>query len=363
MRRWCSLVLGVGLVLSVLGVVPASASGKNKKPDLVVASASVAPARVAPGGRLTVRDTTRNKGRRVARRSTTRYLLSKDKKVDKRDVRLGQRPVKRLKPRQKHVSGKRKFRVPRSVKPGNYWLLVCADARKQVRESKERNNCRVVKARRLRIVRPPKKPDPPRPPGLPDGTLDVTARVQVEWRRWNQRNNEESVTDDDQRATFDLRTAGTLQVRGGQPMYLLLHLTSGQGRGTRAYRYQNGCHVSTGSLRAGWVGLDPATHPGTTFFVVYPHPVQTEPPGAMGSVRHTFTGGTTTTNSCGSVSEHPLDLRAHAGHDTSTPGTTVTSFTTSDRRVSYSYRTDIQDTETVKLGEEATVTIDLEIPD
>src|SRR5690606_8774166 len=86
-------------------------------------------------------------GRKVARPSVTRYVLSKDKKVDRRDVRLHDRRVKRLKPRKQHATKVLKVRVPRQVKPGTYWLIACADARRKVRESNERNNCRVARQR------------------------------------------------------------------------------------------------------------------------------------------------------------------------------------------------------------------------
>ncbi|MBW9208589.1 hypothetical protein KV100_02905 [Mumia sp. zg.B21] len=145
-RRLWVLGLGLGLVMTMLGAGSASAAPK-KRPDLVVAAVSVTPGKVVAGGVLKVGDTTRNKGRKKAKRSVTRYALSANKKWDKKDVVLGSRAVKVLKPGKKHAVKARSVRVAAATRPGTYWLLACADAKKKVRESNERNNCRVAKRR------------------------------------------------------------------------------------------------------------------------------------------------------------------------------------------------------------------------
>lgn len=145
-RRLWVLGLGLGLVMAMLGAGSASAAPK-KRPDLVVSSVSVSPGKVVAGGVLKVGDTTRNKGRKKAKRSVTRYALSANKRWDKKDVVLGSRAVKVLKPGKKHTVTARSVRVAAATRPGTYWLLACADAKKKVKESHERNNCRVAKKR------------------------------------------------------------------------------------------------------------------------------------------------------------------------------------------------------------------------
>lgn len=358
-RRHWSWVLGLGLVLSVLGVVPASAAPKRKLPDLVVSAASVTPGAVAPGGVLTVRDTTRNKGKRPARATTTRYLLSKNKKLDQGDVRLGERRVKRLRPRRSDTTRPRQVRVPARTKAGRYWLLVCADARSQVRESRERNNCRVV-GRRLMIARAPDQPPPgEEPPTDQYRQLPVTARVTVDWRLWQRRSEGGATTTDDQSATFQLETAGLLQTYGGQPIYLNLTINGGTAHGARTYRYQNGCTVQEAELRAASEPIDVASHAGKGFSVSFSHPLQPVP-GALGSVRHKFSAvGTGSHDSCGSVSDYGIRLDAEAAHDEQT----VVSVSEDLRRITYSFRKDISDTPALQLGQSGTVTIELTIPD
>jgi hypothetical protein len=68
-------------------------------------------------------------------------------------------------------------RVPGSVADGRYWVLACADARRKVRERRERNNCH-ASAHRI-LVATPSPPAPsvpatattPTKPGAPAGTL------------------------------------------------------------------------------------------------------------------------------------------------------------------------------------------------
>ena len=85
---------------------------------------------------------TKNRGRRKAKRSVTRYYLSLNRKRDRGDQRLaGKRVVRKLKPRRRS-RGRARVRIPAGLALGQYRLLACADDRKKVRESRERNNCR-----------------------------------------------------------------------------------------------------------------------------------------------------------------------------------------------------------------------------
>lgn len=223
--RVLAVAVGIGLVASAVGPVPAQAAAK-KRPDLVVSAVSVTPTRIAPGETLKVRDTTRNKGRRVAARSVTRYVLSKDKKLDRRDVRLRDRAVKRLKPRRSHATKALSVRVPTTTKPGAYWVLACADARKKVRESNERNNCRVARSR-FTVVAAPRVPR--------NGTLkvDVSARVDVAWRYHSGSAGFDTVEKEDVR--LEGKGSGLLYVKDGKPQVLQWYWSSATASGTEAY--------------------------------------------------------------------------------------------------------------------------------
>jgi hypothetical protein len=101
------------------------------RPDLVETAVSVS----AHGRSLRVTDTVRNRGAATASRSTTRYYLGR--------LRIGVRSVGRLSPGAR-ARGSQRLRIPSSLPSGSYHLLACADARKRIRESNERNNCRAA---------------------------------------------------------------------------------------------------------------------------------------------------------------------------------------------------------------------------
>jgi hypothetical protein len=130
---------------ALIALAPASASAARKrtKPDLVVSAVSVAPAQVAQGASIDVADTTRNKGKRKARASKTRYLLSGDRKRGGGDVRIGQRSVKALKKGRKSRGGKH-IAIAQGFATGDWFVLACADATRKVKEKRERNNCRAT---------------------------------------------------------------------------------------------------------------------------------------------------------------------------------------------------------------------------
>lgn len=220
---------GAGLIVSMAGAVPANAAGK-KRPDLVATALSVSPARVMPGKIVKVSDTTRNKGRKAAPASWTRYVLSKNKKFDSRDVRLGDRKVKRLKPgKSSKVSAKKakKVRIPSSTKPGSYFLLACADGRKKVRESNERNNCRVAK-KRLTVAKAL----------WPENgavQVDVTARVDVKYRSHSQTNTTGFKTLENEDTRLDGKGAGWLLIKNGKPDSLTWVWSSATASGTEVY--------------------------------------------------------------------------------------------------------------------------------
>jgi CARDB len=87
---------------------------------------------VRPGDRFTAGDTTVNRGRRAAASGTGYALEGRGS--------LGVRPVPALRKRAAS-SGELEVAIPAELPDGEYRLVACADARREVRERDERNNC------------------------------------------------------------------------------------------------------------------------------------------------------------------------------------------------------------------------------
>jgi hypothetical protein len=160
----------VAATLTMLQPDPAQAAGK---PDLVVTKVSQSAGSVVAGHEVTVRDTTKNAGTGKAKASTTAFYLSTDQRQSSNDLRLGARKPGRLAPGD-HDAGSMKLTVPGATTPHGYWVIACADAQKQVAESKEKNNCRssakklTVKARPAGVF--PQTPNPVPPVTATDDT-------------------------------------------------------------------------------------------------------------------------------------------------------------------------------------------------
>ena len=177
--RWAAGMTGLLGLACLLGfAVPASAA--RSAPDLVV-TAFKAPA--APAGTAKVTVTIRNGGTRPAGKSTVRFLVSRDARLGKGDVRVARTArVKALKPR-KAVTIKATLKLP-SLASGSWRLLACADGARKVRERKEGNNCR-ASSKALTIAPPSGGPGagpalpgavpPPREEPAPSPTPSPTA--------------------------------------------------------------------------------------------------------------------------------------------------------------------------------------------
>ena len=137
MRRLSS-VLVVSLVVATPLAATGAATAKAKpRADLVSKHVTATYAE----GRVTASATIKNKGRKRSRSSVAAFYLSADRQRSGDDTTLGTSRVRRVKPkRSKPVSGT--FRVPASVAPGTYHVVVCADSRGRVKERKETNNCK-----------------------------------------------------------------------------------------------------------------------------------------------------------------------------------------------------------------------------
>ncbi len=102
------------------------------RPDLVESTVEVS----QQGRVITVTDTVRNRGSAAAAASTTAYFVA--------HVQVGTRAVGSLTP---GASSRRsvKFAIPSTLRSGSWRLSACADARFRIRESSERNNCRLAR--------------------------------------------------------------------------------------------------------------------------------------------------------------------------------------------------------------------------
>jgi hypothetical protein len=128
----------VTIAATLLIAAPASAASR---PDLKVTSVSVGAGTVTPGQGVKLGDGTKNAGRVTAKASTTSYYLSSDNRKSASDFLVGSRKLKKLRAR-KSSSGAATATIPRSIVPGDWFVIACADATRRVRESNERNNCR-----------------------------------------------------------------------------------------------------------------------------------------------------------------------------------------------------------------------------
>lgn len=139
------------LALCLMAPTPDPATAA-KRADLLVTAVSKPPASLAPGAALRIVDATVNRGQKRASRSVTGHFLSRDRKFGRGDLALGKgRAVKALGARK---SSRGVVRRALSAKAsGAYFVLACADAKRKVRESNERNNCR-ASARKVTVADP-----------------------------------------------------------------------------------------------------------------------------------------------------------------------------------------------------------------
>jgi CARDB/PKD domain len=127
--------IGIALVVLGLGAAP-TALGKAQ-PNLVVTAISdptPSPTREAV--------TVSNHGAARAGRSKVGFLLSRDRKPGKGDIRLAKRLAVAAIGAGKHRKVTGNVKVPARTAAGYYHLIACADVRSKVGESDEGDNCR-----------------------------------------------------------------------------------------------------------------------------------------------------------------------------------------------------------------------------
>jgi hypothetical protein len=127
------LTLGLGL--------GAQTAAARPLPNLKLSKISNPPATAEPGDNLAIKDTVKNAGERAAGASTTRFYLSANTKKSSGDSRLaGKQATSKLKPGEK-ARGHAHPGIPAAVPDGAYFLIACADDRRVVHESNEKDNC------------------------------------------------------------------------------------------------------------------------------------------------------------------------------------------------------------------------------
>ena len=130
------------------GAVPESSETNNTKyaliklgADLLISAVS-GPSAAAPGGTISVSDTTRNQGGGGASNFVTGFYLSSNSSLDSSDTRLGDRQITELSAGAS-VSATTTLTLPTPLPAGLYFLIANADDGKAVVEAMESNNSRV----------------------------------------------------------------------------------------------------------------------------------------------------------------------------------------------------------------------------
>lgn len=130
------------LTVSVAAVVVAStgALASSSRPDLEVAWMTSPPSVLPAGESFDVAARIRNAGRSRARHSTTAFYLTASPRRQRGRTLLAQVRTRGLRPGRSSLRSAR-VTVPPELRPGEYFVVVCPDARRRVREADERHNC------------------------------------------------------------------------------------------------------------------------------------------------------------------------------------------------------------------------------
>src|SRR3954451_12629396 len=137
--RWTIVALGAAAAWPQAGAAAAP------KADLVVARVTVSSECVVPSVEVTLSAVPRNRGKGKAGKSVTAFYLSRDAKRTKDDARLRRAAVAKLAAR-KRSAARTTVRGPGNAAAGTYRVVACADDRRKVKETNERNNCRAALA-------------------------------------------------------------------------------------------------------------------------------------------------------------------------------------------------------------------------
>jgi hypothetical protein len=134
-------------VLAVMLVGPASSA--TRKADVTVSDLAEPPDFLAAGAGFRESFSVANMGDRragvltVRRFSTTRFFIDLNPDDKSGRIGVGKAAVSGIAVHSE-TSRRAKLRVPAGTASGNYFLVACADATNKIKESKEKNNCRVA---------------------------------------------------------------------------------------------------------------------------------------------------------------------------------------------------------------------------
>jgi hypothetical protein len=169
--------MGVGIGL---GSGSASAASSSPEPDLVVSALPNPVPKGEPGTYgFGFAATIADRGDALAPATEMRFYLSADRRLSSRDERLPLVRVHRLRADGKETV-RQSWKVPQSMEPGIYHVLACADVRRTVAESDERNNCSVAK-RTVAVTEPGDGPTRLMG-GVSPGTTQPSQSPKPEWR-------------------------------------------------------------------------------------------------------------------------------------------------------------------------------------
>lgn len=143
-RRTTALGAATAVTVGMLAAHGPAAEAAPRRADLAVTKLGAAPATAQPGGSFGVTATVANRGRAAAPATKLTVYLSKDKRRGAADLAGGTVGVRRL-PAGKKQAVTVATKVPATA-AGGYWVIACADAARKVRETAEKDNCRVAKA-------------------------------------------------------------------------------------------------------------------------------------------------------------------------------------------------------------------------
>jgi hypothetical protein len=170
------------VVAAVAGTAADAGASARRAPDLVVTRVAGLPSSGNPGGALPLKVSVRNAGAARARASRLRLTLSADDRPDASDAPLASPlNVSALKTRKTAALSARP-EVPRSLAPGSYRVIACADGDRQVRERSEKNNCRasgVVQVTSSGTLTSPGGPGGPELTPGPTGPAGVTTPAET----------------------------------------------------------------------------------------------------------------------------------------------------------------------------------------
>ncbi len=131
-----------GLLLAA--AAPASTQDNpTSRVDLVQVQLTL-PSKVTIGKAFIVMDEVENQGTSLAFQTVTGFYLSLDDVLDDSDVVVGARRVPQLGASQSH-DNRTPVTLKAEIKPGDYYLLAVADAKKQIEERTRENNIRAVR--------------------------------------------------------------------------------------------------------------------------------------------------------------------------------------------------------------------------